>query len=367
MRRRPAADPVRRDAAHLDLPDRPGRRGLPPGARPVGRGRGQPDVDPVPPVGGRAFLDAEQIFAITTDGFEVFERHFDFPYPFGKYDQVFVPEYNGGAMENVGCVTLRDEYLFRSKVTAASPNYRRDTILHELSHMWFGDLVTMALVGRPLAEGVVRHLGLQLRGQRAGRRPGAALGRVRQQLQDPGLPARSTSVHPSGGGRHRRPRGGRVELRPDHLRQGRLGAGPAGRLRRPGGLPERGAGLLRRARVRQHRARPTCWHSLEQASGRDLSQWSAQWLETAGVNTLRLELTPTSTGVITAGCGGTDRARAVADPAPAPDRPRPLRPGRRAAGPGRADRDRHRRAAYAGARAGSAVAGRTRSWSTTTT
>ena len=73
----------------------------------------------------------------------MFERRFGVGYPFAKYDQVFVPEYNGGAMENVGCVDLRDENLFRSKVTAASLDYRRNTILHELSHMWFGDLVTM--------------------------------------------------------------------------------------------------------------------------------------------------------------------------------------------------------------------------------
>ena len=89
------------------------------------------------------FLDADRIFRITQDGFGVFESHFDFPYPFGKYDQVFVPEYNGGAMENVGCVTLRDEHVFRSRVTPAAYQVRDDTILHELSHMWFGDLVTM--------------------------------------------------------------------------------------------------------------------------------------------------------------------------------------------------------------------------------
>ena len=88
-------------------------------------------------------LDADEIFTITTDGFDVFETQFGFPYPFGKYDQVFVPEYNAGAMENVGCVTFRDEYIFRSRVTAASRSRRQDTILHELSHMWFGDLVTM--------------------------------------------------------------------------------------------------------------------------------------------------------------------------------------------------------------------------------
>ncbi|HET9650360.1 MAG TPA: aminopeptidase N [Microlunatus sp.] len=88
-------------------------------------------------------LDADRLFATTTGGFGVFEEHFAYPYPFGKYDQVFVPEYNSGAMENIGCVVLRDEYVFRGRVTEASYRTRDDTILHELSHMWFGDLVTM--------------------------------------------------------------------------------------------------------------------------------------------------------------------------------------------------------------------------------
>ncbi len=91
----------------------------------------------------RQHLDADRIFAVTKDGFGVFEQQFAYPYPFGKYDQVFVPEYNAGAMENIGCVTFRDEYLFRSRVTQASYARRQDTILHELSHMWFGNLVTM--------------------------------------------------------------------------------------------------------------------------------------------------------------------------------------------------------------------------------
>jgi aminopeptidase N len=89
------------------------------------------------------YLDYERIFATTKSGFDVFEKHFGYPYPFGKYDQAFVPEYNMGAMENIGCVTLRDELVFRSRVTAASYRGRDETILHELAHMWFGDLVTM--------------------------------------------------------------------------------------------------------------------------------------------------------------------------------------------------------------------------------
>ncbi len=88
-------------------------------------------------------LDADAIVAVAQGGFDVFEASFGVAYPFGKYDQAFVPEYNAGAMENIGLVTFRDEYVFRSRVTEASRQYRREVILHELAHMWFGDLVTM--------------------------------------------------------------------------------------------------------------------------------------------------------------------------------------------------------------------------------
>ncbi|AEW94123.1 MULTISPECIES: aminopeptidase N [Streptomycetaceae] len=88
-------------------------------------------------------LDAEAIFEVTRQGFDWFQEKFDFPYPFAKYDQLFVPEFNAGAMENAGAVTIRDQYVFRSKVTDAAYETRAETILHELAHMWFGDLVTM--------------------------------------------------------------------------------------------------------------------------------------------------------------------------------------------------------------------------------
>src|SRR5205814_6678199 len=64
-------------------------------------------------------------------------------YPWPKYDQLFVPEFNAGAMENSGCVTFLEDYVFRSKVTDVSYERRAVTILHEMAHMWFGDLVTM--------------------------------------------------------------------------------------------------------------------------------------------------------------------------------------------------------------------------------
>ncbi|MCI6583646.1 MAG: aminopeptidase N [Mobiluncus sp.] len=88
-------------------------------------------------------LDAEEIMDITRAGFAYYENAFERPYPFRKYDQIFVPEYNAGAMENAGCITFRDEYVFRSRPVETRVERRVETILHELAHMWFGDLVTM--------------------------------------------------------------------------------------------------------------------------------------------------------------------------------------------------------------------------------
>ncbi len=88
-------------------------------------------------------LDAEELFTVTKQGFDFFHRVFDYRYPFGKYDQLFVPEFNAGAMENAGAVTFLEDYVFRSKVTDAAYERRAETVLHEMAHMWFGDLVTM--------------------------------------------------------------------------------------------------------------------------------------------------------------------------------------------------------------------------------
>jgi aminopeptidase N len=89
------------------------------------------------------YLDADYIFEKTRQGFAYYEAQFKYPYPFEKYDQLFVPEFNAGAMENAGAITFTETYVFRSKVTDAVKERRVGTILHELAHMWFGDLVTM--------------------------------------------------------------------------------------------------------------------------------------------------------------------------------------------------------------------------------
>jgi len=89
-------------------------------------------------------LDADEVFLITKQGFAYFEEVFGLAYPFDKYDQIAVVDFNWGAMENAGAVTFREDLLvFRSKVTERMYNARANTILHEMAHMWFGDMVTM--------------------------------------------------------------------------------------------------------------------------------------------------------------------------------------------------------------------------------
>ena len=89
------------------------------------------------------YLDPEEIFEVTRQGFDFYHAAFGVRYAFGKYDQVFVPEFKAGAMENAGCVTFLEDYVFRSRVTDFAREARASTILHEMAHMWFGDLVTM--------------------------------------------------------------------------------------------------------------------------------------------------------------------------------------------------------------------------------
>ena len=243
-------------------------------------------------------LDAEEILAITSGGFEVFEKHFGITYPFGKYDQVFVPEYNGGAMENVGCVTLRDEYLFRSKVTAASLDYRRNTILHELSHMWFGDLVTMRWWDD-----------LWLKESFA---TWSASFAVSEQADDPELSwaAFASSSKTSAYRQDQLPSThpvaadivdlDAVELNFDMITYAK-GASLVAQLVAYVGREAFLAGV--RDYFATHAYGNTALvdllDSLQRTSGRDLSRWSARWLETAGVNTLRLELASNQAGMVT--------------------------------------------------------------------
>ncbi|MBC7693656.1 MAG: aminopeptidase N [Methylotenera sp.] len=89
------------------------------------------------------YVDAKEWLETTQQGLEFYNTYFGFPYPYSKYDQIIVPDFNAGAMENVGAVTFSEHFIFRSKVIESRKRSRADTILHEMAHMWFGDLVTM--------------------------------------------------------------------------------------------------------------------------------------------------------------------------------------------------------------------------------
>ena len=232
-------------------------------------------------------LDPGEIFEITRQGFDFYHQAFGVRYPFGKYDQLFVPEFKAGAMENAGCVTFLEDYVFRSRVTDFARELRGDTILHELAHMWFGDLVTMRWwddlwLNESFATWASQHAQAE-----ATRWPGAwtsfaQLEKAWAYRQDQ-LP----STHPIAADV---PDIEAVEVNFDGITYAK-GAAVLKQLVAYVGLDNFLAGL-RRYFDRYAWSNATLGDllaQLEAASGRNLADWSKQWLETAGVNTLRPE------------------------------------------------------------------------------
>lgn len=236
------------------------------------------------------FMDADRIRHTTQRGFDVFEKAFDREYPFAKYDQAFVPEYNFGAMENAGCITFRDEYLFRSRVPESAYESRDNTILHELAHMWFGDLVTMKWwddlwLNESFAEWASHWAQAQIAREDGGTDPWVSFANARKTwayTQDQ-LP----TTHPIAADM--------VDL--DAVEQNFDGITYA-----------KGASTLKQlvafvgeepffAGVREYfndhafgnTSLQDLLSALEKASGRDLSNFSAEWLEKTGPNTLRAD------------------------------------------------------------------------------
>ncbi|KNC19126.1 aminopeptidase N [Arthrobacter sp. RIT-PI-e] len=243
------------------------------------------------------YLDAENVFDLTRKGFAFYEEQFGTPYPFEKYDQLFVPEFNAGAMENAGAVTFVETYVFRSRVPDATVERRAITILHELAHMWFGDLVTMRWwndlwLNESFAEFMSTLAAAEATEFEQAWTTFAILEKGWAYRQDQ-LP----STHP-------------IVAEIEDLEDVQVNF--------DGITYAKGASVLKQlvawvgqeafmAGVRQYFAKhawkntelPDLLDELEAASGRDLKQWSALWLETAGVNTLRPEFTTDDAGVLT--------------------------------------------------------------------
>ncbi len=200
------------------------------------------------------YLDPDELFEVTKQGFDWYHANFGMRYPFDKYDQLFVPEFNAGAMENAACVTIAETYVFRSKVTDARRERRAETILHEMAHMWFGDLVTMRWWDDLwLNESFATYASMLSPGRRHAL--DERVDDVRERREDLGLPAGPAAVDPPDRDRRAGRADRRGQLRRHHVRQGRERVEAARRLRRHRRVPRRPARLLPGARVRQHHAR----------------------------------------------------------------------------------------------------------------
>lgn len=244
------------------------------------------------------YLDADYIFDKTRQGFAYFEEKFDFPYPFDKYDQMFVPEFNAGAMENAGAVTFTETYVFRSKVTDAIKERRVVTILHELAHMWFGDLVTMKWwndlwLNESFAEWASTIATAEATEWTEAWTTFAAMEKSWAYRQDQ-LPSTHPVVATITDLED-------VQVNFDGITYAK-GGSVLKQLVAWVGIDAFFTGVA--SYFKKH-----AWGNtelsdllveLEAASGRDLSGWAALWLETAGVNTLRPQIEVDDAGVITA-------------------------------------------------------------------
>ncbi len=230
-------------------------------------------------------MDAERLFSQTKQGFGFYHKHFGLPYAFGKYDQLFVPEFNAGAMENAGAVTFLEDYVFRSKVTRASYERRAETVLHEMAHMWFGDLVTMTWWDDLwLNESFATFASVLCQSEATEFKEAwttfATVEKSWAYRQDQ-LP----STHPIAA---EIPDLAAVEVNFDGITYAK-GASVLKQLVAYVGLEHFLAGL--RDYFRTHAFGNATFDdllsALVKASGRDLSNWGQQWLKTTGLNTLR--------------------------------------------------------------------------------
>ena len=243
-------------------------------------------------------LDADNIFDCTKRGFTFFENEFDCAYPFTKYDQIFTPEYNAGAMENAGAVTFSEIYIFRAKVTEAIIERRALTIVHELAHMWFGNLVTMAWwndlwLNESFAEWAATTCLAEATRWEAAWTTFGTSEKAWAYRQD-----QLSSTHPIVADIRDL---ADVEVNFDGITYAK-GASVLKQLVAHVGREPFTAGLRRyfAEHAWQNTTLSDLLGHLEHASGRDLRAWSQLWLETAGVNTLRPEVTVDDRGVITA-------------------------------------------------------------------
>jgi aminopeptidase N len=233
------------------------------------------------------FMDAERVFTQTKQGFSFYHKNFGVPYAFGKYDQLFVPEFNAGAMENAGAVTFLEDYVFRSKVTRASYERRAETVLHEMAHMWFGDLVTMRWWDDLWLNESFATFASVLCQAEATEYTHAWTTFANTEKSWAYRQDQLPSTHPVAADI---PDLAAVEVNFDGITYAK-GASVLKQLVAYVGLEHFLAGLRDyfRAHAFDNATFDDLLSALEKASGRDLSDWGRQWLKTTGLNTLRAD------------------------------------------------------------------------------
>ena len=233
------------------------------------------------------FMDAERLFTQTKQGFGFYHKNFGVPYAFGKYDQLFVPEFNAGAMENAGAVTFLEDYVFRSKVTRASYERRSETVLHEMAHMWFGDLVTMRWWDDLWLNESFATFASVLCQSEATEFTEAWTTFANSEKSWAYRQDQLPSTHPVAADI---PDLAAVEVNFDGITYAK-GASVLKQLVAYVGLEHFLSGLRDyfRAHAFNNATFDDLLAALEKASGRDLSDWGRQWLKTTGLNTLRAD------------------------------------------------------------------------------
>jgi aminopeptidase N len=233
------------------------------------------------------YMDDERLFTETKEGFGFYHKHFGVPYAFGKYDQLFVPEFNAGAMENAGAVTFLEDYVFRSKVTRASYERRAETVLHEMAHMWFGDLVTMRWWDDLWLNESFATFASVLCQSEATEFTQAWTTFANTEKSWAYRQDQLPSTHPVAADI---PDLAAVEVNFDGITYAK-GASVLKQLVAYVGLEHFLAGLRDyfRAHAFGNATFDDLLAALEKASGRDLSDWGRQWLKTTGLNTLRAD------------------------------------------------------------------------------
>src|SRR5450759_5393675 len=242
------------------------------------------------------FVDADEMFVITGQGMDFYADLVARPYPFAKYDQLFVPEFNAGAMENAGAVTFTERHVYRDPPTETQRLGRAETMLHELAHMWFGDLVTMRWWDDLwLNESFATYMGNDAQAEAT----------------------KYTSAWVDFANGDKSWAASQDQLPTTHPIAADVPDVSTGRLNFDGISYAKGASVLRQlvawvgedaffGGVRDYFAEHQWANAslrdflapLERHSGRDLAEWTREWLQTAGMNVLRAEISTTADGMI---------------------------------------------------------------------